>query len=371
MKLTLQTKLVPTPEQHAALLTTMERFNAACAYMAGIAFAAHCTSKFDLQKLVYYDVRDRFKLSAQMTIRAIAKVVECYKRDPSKQVTFRPHGAMTYDERLCSFPSVDRVSLLTLAGREVMPFVYGTYQAARIDRKRGQADLVYRKGIFYLLVTIDIPEPDPAEASEYIGVDLGIQNIAATSDGEMVQGNHINNVRARFSRLRTKLQKKNTKSSKRLLRKRSGRERRFATDTNHCISKRLVKTAQDTTRGIALEDLQGIRERVTVRKRQRRVLHTWSFGQLRQFIEYKAQRDGVQVVAVDAHYTSQECSQCGHIAKANRPSQKVFKCVACGFSCHADTNAAIVISRRAAVKRPYAGVPGSSGRKHRSQAPRL
>ena len=371
MKLTLQTKLAPTPEQHAALLATMERFNVACTYVEQIAFREQCTSKFDLQKIVYYDVRDRFKLSAQMTIRAISKVVEASKRDPKILVRFRPHGAMTYDERMCSFPDVDRVSLLTLDGRQVMPMIYGSYQAARIDRKRGQADLVYRKNIFYLMVTIDIPEADPAESTGFIGVDLGIQNIAATADGEMIQGTHINNARARFSRLRTKLQQKGTPSAKRLLKKRSGREQRFATDTNHCISKQLVKTAQGTTRGIALEDLKGIRERVTATKRHRRVLRSWAFNQLRQFIAYKAQRDGVEVRVVDPAYTSQECRQCGHIAKANRPSQSIFVCVVCGFSAHADTNAACVIARRAAVNRPYAVAPVSLSRKSQLQAPRL
>jgi IS605 OrfB family transposase len=173
-----------------------------------------------------------------------------------------------------------------------------------------------------------------------------------------IQGNHINNVRARFSRFRRKLQQKGTKSAKRLLRKRSGRERRFATDTNHCISKRLVTCAQGAERGIALENLTHLRTRITVSSRkQRRVLHSWAFSQLRQFITYKALRDGVRVVAVDPTYTSQECSGCGHIDKANRPSQAKFVCTSCGYVApHADVNAACVIARRAAVMQPYAAL---------------
>ncbi|HEX5156430.1 MAG TPA: IS200/IS605 family accessory protein TnpB-related protein [Ktedonobacterales bacterium] len=96
-------------------------------------------------------------------------------------------------------------------------------------------------------------------------------------------------MRARYSRFRQKLQKKGTKSAKRLLRKRSGREKRFAKDVNHGLSKAIVQTAQGTARGIALEDLTHIRERATraqrtVGKRQRRVLHSWTFFQLRAFI---------------------------------------------------------------------------------------
>jgi IS605 OrfB family transposase len=367
MKQTVLVKLAPTPDHHAALLRTLEAFNAACNAIAAVAFAAHSASKIDLQKLVYYDIRQRFGLSAQMTIRAIAKVAEAYKRDKRIQPSFRPHGAMVYDERICSFPSPDRVSLLTLDGRAQVPFRFGAYAAGMLARKRGQADLLYRESsdTFFLAVTVDAPEPEPGEAqpTDYLGVDLGVITLAATSDGELLNHSvgpkqaHINQVRARYGRFRQRLQKKGTKSAKRLLRKRSGREKRFAKDINHCLSKAMVQTAQGTARGIALEDLKGIRERITaqrtVGKRQRRVLHSWAFFQLRAFIAYKAALAGVPVVLVNAAYTSQTCSHCGHRAKANRQSQAKFLCVACGYSAHADLNAAENI-RRAAVNRPDA-----------------
>src|SRR5262245_34066116 len=98
MKLTLQLKLVPTSDQHAALLETMHAFNAAGTWIAAYAFEHRCASKFQLQKALYYDVRQRFGLSAQWVIRAIAKAVEAYKRDKAQQVAFRPDGAVVYDE---------------------------------------------------------------------------------------------------------------------------------------------------------------------------------------------------------------------------------------------------------------------------------
>jgi putative transposase len=361
MKQTMLLKLAPTPEQHALLLRTLETFNAACNDIATTAFAEQSASKFALQKQVYYDIRERYGLSAQMTIRAIAKVSEAYKRDRKTQPHFRPYGAMTYDERICSFPDIDRVSLLTLDGREVMPFRIGPYQAARMDRIRGQADLLYRKGsdTFFLAVTIDAPGAAPEEVTDFLGVDLGIINLAATSDGEFLNHStgpryaHVNTVRARYSQMRRKLQKKGTKSAKRLLKKSSGREQRFARDVNHCISKRLVSTAKGTQRGLALEDLKNIRSRANGSKRQRRVLHSWAFAQLGAFIAYKARLAGVPLVLVDPAYTSQTCCQCGHCEKANRTSQAHFLCVSCGFSAHADLNAAVNISR-AAVMLPYA-----------------
>lgn len=366
MKQTLLVKLAPEPEQSAALLRTLGAFNAACNDIAGTAFAHRMANKMELQQLVYYDIRQRFGLSAQMCIRAIAKVAEAYKRDREKRPSFRPHGAMTYDERILSFPRSDRASLLTLDGRIEMPCRFGDYQAARLDRVRGQADLLYRNGTFFLACTVDAPEPAPNEPGEFLGVDLGVINIAATSDGEVLNDSsgpkhaHVNIVRARYARMRTKLQKKGTKSAKRLLRKRSGRERRFARDVNHCISKALVSTAQGTQRGIALENLQGIRNRAgqTVRKRRRRVLHSWAFFQLRAFIAYKAALAGMQVVLVDPRNTSRTCSHCGHCEKANRRTQSKFLCVACGYACHADLNAAVNISRAAVIPPNVATLAG-------------
>ncbi|HEV2457493.1 MAG TPA: transposase [Ktedonobacterales bacterium] len=220
--------------------------------------------------------------------------------------------------------------------------------------------MLYRNGTFFLACTVDAPEPSPNEPDEFLGVDLGVITLAATSDGELLNQTtgprhaHVNQVRARFSRFRDKLQKKRTNSARRLLKKRSGRERRHARDVNHCLSKAIVSTAKGTGRGIALENLTHIRSRVNGSRRQRRVLHSWAFFQLRAFIAYKAAMAGVRVVLVDPAYTSQACSRCGHCEKANRKSQARFLCRSCGFSAHADLNAACNIARRAAVIAPNA-----------------
>ena len=97
MKQTVLVKLAPSPAHHAALLRTLEAFNAACNAVVEVAFAHHLANKIELQKLVYYDIRQRFGLSSQMAIRAIAKVCEAYKRDKKVKPSFRPHGAMVYD----------------------------------------------------------------------------------------------------------------------------------------------------------------------------------------------------------------------------------------------------------------------------------
>src|SRR5262249_14109418 len=150
-----------------------------------------------------------------------------------------------------------------------------------------------------------------------------------------------------------------TKNAKCRLRQISGKERRFQSDTNHCISKALVHKAAVSRKALALEDLSGIRERVTVRRAHRYERHAWDFFQLRQYLTYKAAWAGVPVYLVDPRNTSGTCSACAYCAKANRKSQAEFSCQRCGFAAHVDYNAARNISRQewAAVIRPLAAPP--------------
>jgi len=353
MKQTLMVKLAPSQEQYTSLLQTMERFNEACNHASRVAFETNTFGQYYLHHLTYNHLRQHYKLSAQMAVRAIAKVSESYKTDRDSRHFFKPHSAMVYDQRILSWKGLDKVSILTLEGRQIIPIRIGAYQQARIDRKMRQTDLILSDGIFYLAVVVDAPEPTPNEPNGFLGIDLGIVNIAVDSDGMVYSGGHLNGLRKRHSKLRSKLQSKGTKASLRLLKKRSKKERRFATNINHTISKRVVEKAKGTGRGIALENLSNIRDRITVRKSQRRQQHSWAFRQLRSFIEYKARLAGVVVKLVDPRNTSRTCPACGTIDKRNRPSQSLFSCVSCGFSSPADTVAAGNISRRAVVDQPY------------------
>jgi putative transposase len=128
----------------------------------------------------------------------------------------------------------------------------------------------------------------------------------------------------------------------------AGKEARFRRHENHVISKAIVQTAKGTGRGIGLEDLKGIRDRITARSGDaRNRLSDWSFHQLYGFLLYKAQDAGIPIVQVDPRNTSRTCSVCGHCEKANRKSQEEFLCKHCGFSANADWNAARNIALRA------------------------
>jgi len=160
-------------------------------------------------------------------------------------------------------------------------------------------------------------------------------NIAVCSDNTFYNSKKVKNTSAKHAHLRKELQSKGTRSAKRKLKKLSSRERRFVTDVNHCISKQIVNSEHMV---FALEDLSKIRVQKRREKQFNRKLNSWSFYQLEQFIRYKAETLGKHVLLVDARYTSQKCSECGHIYKGNREGS-AFRCRKCGFELHADLNA--------------------------------
>ena len=363
MKLTLQLQLLPDETQANALRGIVERFNEAATWLAGVAFAQQCANKVALQKLTYYELRERFGLPADTAIRCIAQVVEVYKRDKTVAPAFRPHAAVPFSMRKnLGFKGPDRVSIQTLIGRVVVPYLLGAYQAQRFGFAHGQADLVLRRdGLWFLLVTVDVPDGTRIPVTDFIGVDLGVINLATTSDGATYSGDKIESCRTRYARRRQRLQRaahvaqlnaKRPKNIRRALQRTAMREARFRRDVNHCISKALVAEATGTGRGIALEDLTHIRSRTQFRQPQRAKMSGWSFAQLRTFVEYKAQLAGVPVVLVDPRNTSKGCSQCGYVAKVNRQTQARFSCRQCGYTTNADFNAALNIKYRAPVNAP-------------------
>lgn len=353
MKLTLQTQLFPDAAQAKMLKETLKAFNYACSWLAKKAFEIKSANKVDLQQRFYYEVKETFGLSAQMTIRAIAKTVEAYKRDKTICPTFREYGAMAFDERMMSFKGIDKVSLLTLKGRVIVPVVMGKYQADKFSEAKGQCDLVYREhdGKWFLLVTVDFPDGEQIPATDFIGVDFGINQLITTSDGESETGSDVARVTKKYAELRQVLQHKASKqtgggkrprSIHKFLKRISQRVRNFKRHANHVISKKIVANAIDTQRNIAIEDLTNIRKRCEkrFRRKQRPRFSGWSFFQLRVFIEYKSKLAGILVMAIDPRNTSRTCSECGHIAKENRKSQSEFVCVSCNHSDNADINAA-------------------------------
>jgi putative transposase len=368
VRLTIQLKLLPTPEQADALKRTLEAANAACAYISQVAWESRTFGQFPIHRLTYGAVRETFGVAAQLAARCIAKVSDAYKLDKRTQRTFAPLGAVAFDERILAYKSAS-VSIWMMDGRQAIPFVCGERQRALLAFRRGESDLAFVRGCWFLFATADIETPDPIDVKSVLGIDLGVTNIAVDSDGAVHSGKAIKNVRYRHRRLRNQLQKKGTKRSRSRLKILAGQEARFAKDVNHCLSKRIVAKAERTKRAIAVEDLTYIRTRIRARRSQRATLHSWSFAQLQAFIVYKAALRGLPVHRVDPQNTSRTCPACGNSAKANRKTQALFVCTSCGFAGLADVIAAGNISGRAPVSAPH--VSEAAGRSCQGQAHEL
>ncbi|MGO1022184.1 RNA-guided endonuclease InsQ/TnpB family protein [Streptomyces rubiginosohelvolus] len=369
MKIVTQVKLIPKADQAAALRSTLRTVNEAANWVSGVAFERGVPREYELRKHTYAELKAQ-GLGAQAAQHVIKKTRDAYttlkanikagnlgkpaskrrRKAESKPIVFRPEAAQPYDDRCLSWQyDQQTVSIWTTAGRLRGVRFACSPDALRMlrEHRKGESDLIERDGAFYLIAVCDIPEPEVYEPAGFVGVDLGIVNIATASTGYRAAGRGLNRHRKRQLDLRKKLQAKGTKSAKRLLKKRSRKEARHTANVNHIISKTIVTTAERTGSGIALEDLTGIRSRVRLRKDQRTSLHSWSFHQLGQYIEYKAKRAGVPLVYVDPAYTSQQCSECGHIDRKNRVDQATFACRSCGALMHADDNASHNIGRMA------------------------
>jgi len=118
------------------------------------------------------------------------------------------------------------------------------------------------------------------------------------------------------------------------------KERNFVKNYNHKLSKGLIDFALKNDCGVInIENLSKINK-----DGYDFILRNWSYFELQNFIKTKAEKYGIVVNVIDATYSSQRCSSCGHISKENRLDQQKFKCVSCGEEMNADKNASKNIS---------------------------
>ena len=340
---TIKVKMLPGSEQAVALLEVFRQFNAACNWISEVAFAQKAFRQVPLHAACYHACRDKFGLPSQLAVRAIGKVLESYRADKSICHVFGPYSAVVYDQRVFRLEGVTYASLTTMDGRAKIRLDCGSYQRRHLAGKPslGQVDLLYEDGKFTLAISIRKPEPPAVETKGVLGIDLGITNVAADSEGNTFSGETVKACRRRYRTFRRGLQQCGKKGAKRRLCAISRKQSRFVRWANHNISKQLVQTAFQVGKAIALENLTHIRTRANGYAAEMRwLMGGWAFSQLKLFVLYKAADVGLPVSQVDPRNTSRTCSRCGHCEKANRKSQAIFLCLKCGFHANADYNAA-------------------------------
>lgn len=276
MKLTLKIKFLPSDEQSEILIETMKEANNVCNAISDVAWDKKVFNNFKLHHEVYHPFKAKYKLTSQMLIRCVAKVADAYKVDKKTKREFRPLGSIGYDNRIMTYKPNNVVSLWAIGGRIKMPFV--CHNRNYLPYIKGEADLVYKKGKFYLFQTVDVPEEGVTDVEEFIGVDFGQTDIAVLSDGTNYNSEQLKKVRKKYTKVRASVQSKGTKGAKKLLKRLSGRESRFVSINNHTITKRIIEKAKEENKGIAIEDLTNIRFTAKQKsKGQKTELNRWSF----------------------------------------------------------------------------------------------
>jgi putative transposase len=260
-----------------------------------------------------------------------------FQRIPRK----KPFSGLRYDKRTITL----RAEQLTLSciGKRVKLILNIPNYFREIYNNwdlRG-ATVTYTKQTkrFWVRLVFEHPDPEKLEHVDVQGIDRGLYHLCSTHDGKFFSSNKIRANQRRYLYNRKQLQQKGTRSAKRRLKAMSGREKRFMRDINHCVSKQLANQAEYSI--FALEDLSGIRNQRRGKKLNK-WLSSWSFAQLEFFLSYKSIALGKEIAFVDARYTSQRCSRCGNVNKANRKKSR-FHCRSCHFESHSDVNSGINI----------------------------
>ncbi len=337
---TVKCKLILNDEQFNSIKNTLVSFNNACNDILKISDENRIKNKFRIQKLCYHDIKNRYRLPANLVVRAIARVSASKKSKIFNGLSF------DLDARTFSFKNM-KMSMSSINGRlKNISTCKGDYQRNMLDGKSStSAKIVYDKKhkCFFIHIAIDYEINDAIPSGNVTGIDMGLYNIAYTTDRLKFSGKQVMHKRKQYIKLRASLQAKGTKGSKKLLKRLSGKEKRWMTDVNHNISKQIVdnNSCGDT---LVLEDLKYIRKRIKLAKKQRTIVHSWAFGQLQNFIEYKAIGKGLIATYVDPRYTSQRCSKCGFVHRSNRNSHQ-FICKECGYTANADYNASCNIRK--------------------------
>ncbi|MDJ0536311.1 MAG: transposase [Xenococcaceae cyanobacterium MO_207.B15] len=364
--LTLVVKLQVDVNQQQLLSDTANAFASACNWI-NQNVNSNLTNRNSIQAVCYKDVKDQFGLTANHVVRACARVAanRVGAKQKGKKVKYIKPTSFDCDARTFRFIEENwTVSISTTGKRLVASIRASNYHKAKLKGQKPTSAQVclHRDGGWYVHIQLKSEASKPpsfppnrgdAEGRGVIGVDFGRRDIAVTSSGKSWSGKETQTTRDKYSRVRASLQKKasqGTRSTRRrsrqILKRLSGRERRYQAWLNHNISKAIITEAKETQSFITIEDLTGIRERTNLKPRnktERRRSNSWAFYQLRTFLEYKEIKEGVEVIAINPAYTSKTCHCCLHIGLR---SNKSFKCsnTKCGWVGDADRNGAEMIA---------------------------
>jgi len=349
------TRLAVSPTDDSLLRDTIAEWTQGCQIAVDKAWE-RCHSKSDVQQLAYDDVREETSLGSQHAILACHQAAEniksCISRRQDGKTASKPtytSPTVTYDSRTMTvFPENEQVSLTTHGDHSrvradlMLPDDEDGYQHQYLDSDEWEpieSTLHYRDGEWYLHLGFRKPNgtETTTENGTVLGVDLGVNEIAVTSTARFFSAGELNHKRREFERVRGALQECGTRNAHRTLEAVSGREDEYVKHVLHSVANGIIEEAlRYDCDGIVFEKLDGIRDRLP-----EAAWHSeWAFDRFYEYVEYKAEPEGLFVDTTNPKNTSKRCAECGYIHDDNRPSRDWFECQQCGNQNHADYNAA-------------------------------
>jgi putative transposase len=322
------------------LIETIQVYAKVCQHVCDVGFSHKTYKVKELRKLTYREIRDKNpNYTSTLVQNAIDSASEMLERTKfKKKIRVTPYSSMRLDKRNLRVQlEYNYASISSVKGRVRLRFEPTPMLSKYKNWKPIAGTLSYNRKQLYLNLALKNDRVSLQKhklEDEVLGIDRGINNILVCSNNLFFNSKHLKRVKGRYRHLRKVLQNKGTRSAKRKLKQISGRERRFVSDVNHCLSKGISESNYNI---FALEKLRRVTYK-SLGKRFNRKLGGWSFNEFERFLQYKCESIGKTVVFVNPMHSSQRCSKCGHTERANRRGSN-FKCKNCRFSVHADLNA--------------------------------
>ncbi len=329
-------------ENNNDLVNTIKEYSKIKQQICDLGLKKSSFNKNKLHKWTYKKLKKQYPnmpTGILQTARDVAS--EILKRTKlKKKINGKEYSSMRLDKRNLRVDMLhNKISISSIVGRKKLTFIDNPMTIRYKDCSAIAGTLCFRNNQLYLNVVLEKDNPPKInlggiKVEDIIGIDRGINNIVVMSNNQFFHSNHLKDVKGKYQYLKKVLQNKGTKSAIRKLQKISRKETRFVSDTNHCLSKAI---ANSDFKVFSIEALN-IKTKKKNGKRFNKKLGGWSYKQFETFLDYKLEALGKILVKVNPKHTSQMCSKCNHIEKANRKGS-IFKCVNCGFELHSDLNA--------------------------------
>jgi len=248
-----------------------------------------------------------------------------------------------------------KISTLAFRKQLLVPVKLAAYHRKALEGKTINTSVTLNKRDTGWWLTLSYDETvtiQTAPSAPVIGIDVGIANFVTTSDGQHY-GTFHGKLRERQKRDREKRRRKaklrkclEKKGVKKLPSTSSKSGQRLARHVRQEINRAVNQCFKEHQGAqFAYEHLS-----VATMKHKARAMNAYmrasNLAHIPKQIAWNAAKRGVQATRVKSAYSSQECSVCHYVDRANRPDQQTFCCQVCCYSTHADLNAALNIEHR-------------------------